>query len=66
MHRRTRIEHTSGTSESAVHALMTTEVGIPVVMGLLARVNPLVLTVMGGAAVAHGATAVYDVSLRRR
>ncbi|MFD8810885.1 diguanylate cyclase [Streptomyces sp. NPDC059627] len=63
MHRRTRIEHTSGTKESAVHALMMTEAGIPVVMGLLARVNPLVLSVMGGAALAHGATAVYDVSL---
>ncbi|MFG3023595.1 diguanylate cyclase [Streptomyces sp. NPDC048254] len=63
MHRRTRIEHTSGTKESAVHALMMTEAGIPVLMGLLARVNPLVLSVMGGAALAHGATAVYDVSL---
>lgn len=30
---------------------------------LLARVNPLVLTTMGAAAIAHGATAVYDVSL---
>ncbi|WP_133917805.1 diguanylate cyclase [Streptomyces sp. NBC_00582] len=63
MHRRTRIEHTSGTRESAVHALMMTETGVPVVLGLLARINPLVLTVMGGAALAHGATAVYDVSL---
>ena len=62
MHRRTRIEHTSGTKESAVHALMMTEAGVPVLMGLLARVNPLVLTTMGGAALAHGATAVYDVS----
>ncbi|MFG1664139.1 hypothetical protein [Streptomyces sp. Y7] len=42
---------------------MMTETGVPVVMGLLARVNPLVLTTMGAAAVAHGATAVYDVSL---
>ncbi|MGW1068318.1 diguanylate cyclase [Streptomyces aureus] len=63
MHRRTHIERTSGTRESAVHALMMTEAGVPVVMGLLARVNPLVLTVMGTAAAAHGATAVYDVSL---
>ncbi|WP_338058680.1 hypothetical protein [Streptomyces mangrovisoli] len=63
MHRRTRIEHRSGTKESAVHALMMTEAGIPVAMGLLARVNPLVLSVMGGAALAHGATALYDVSL---
>ncbi|MFE4961705.1 diguanylate cyclase [Streptomyces sp. NPDC056660] len=63
MHKRTRIEHTSGTKESAVHALMMTEAGVPVLMGLLARINPLALTVMGGAALAHGATAVYDVSL---
>ncbi|MXM62770.1 diguanylate cyclase [Streptomyces sp. HUCO-GS316] len=63
MHRRTKIERTSGTKESVIHALMMTEAGVPVVMGLLARVNPLVLTAMGGAAVAHGATAVYDVWL---
>jgi hypothetical protein len=63
MHRRTGIEHTSGTRESVVHAVMMTEAGVPVLMGLLARVNPLVLSVMGGAALAHGATAVLDVSL---
>ncbi|MFG3023591.1 diguanylate cyclase [Streptomyces sp. NPDC048254] len=62
MHRRTRIEHTTGTKESAAHALMMTEAGVPVLMGLLARVNPLVLTTLGGAALAHGATALYDVS----
>ncbi|WP_234357337.1 diguanylate cyclase [Streptomyces sp. NBRC 110028] len=63
MHRRTRIEETSGTRESALHALMMTEAGVPVAMALLARVNPLVLSVMGGAAAAHGATALWDVSL---
>ncbi|MEU4348058.1 diguanylate cyclase [Streptomyces sp. NPDC023838] len=62
MHRRTRIEETSGARESAVHALMMTEAGVPVAVGLLAKINPLVLSVMGGAAVAHGATALYDVS----
>jgi hypothetical protein len=63
MHRRSDIEHTSGVRESAVHALMMTEAGIPVVAGLTARVNPLVLSLMGGAALAHGATALWDVSL---
>ncbi|MGA5454327.1 diguanylate cyclase [Streptomyces umbrinus] len=63
MHRRTHIETTSGTKESAVHALMMTEAGIPVAMGLLARINPLVLTVMGSAALAHSATALWDVTL---
>ncbi|MFG2720198.1 diguanylate cyclase [Streptomyces sp. NPDC048416] len=62
MHRRTKIEETSGARESAVHALMMTEAGIPVAVGLLAKVNPLVLSLMGGAALAHGATALYDVS----
>lgn len=63
MHRRTRIEHTTGVKESAVHALMMTEAGLPVAMGLLAKINPLVLSTMGTAAVAHGATALYDVSM---
>ncbi|MGW1068287.1 diguanylate cyclase [Streptomyces aureus] len=63
MHRRSDIEHTSGVRESAVHALMMTEAGIPVVAGLTAKINPLVLALMGGAAVAHGATALWDVSL---
>ncbi|MGW9032546.1 diguanylate cyclase [Streptomyces sp. NPDC055722] len=63
MHRRTRIEQTSGVKESAVHALLMTEAGIPVVMGLTAKINPLVLSVMGGAALAHSATALYDVTL---
>ncbi|MFD7168277.1 diguanylate cyclase [Streptomyces violascens] len=62
MHRRTRIEDTSGARESAVHALMMTEAGVPVAVGLLAKINPLVLSVMGGAALVHGATALYDVS----
>jgi hypothetical protein len=63
MHRRSDIEHTSGVRESAVHALMMSEAGVPVVAGLTAKVNPLVLSLMGGAAVAHGATALWDVSL---
>ncbi|WP_369220823.1 hypothetical protein AB5J52_01780 [Streptomyces sp. R39] len=58
MHKRTRIEHTSGTKESAVHALMMTEAGAPVLRGLPARANPLVLSARGGAALSHGATAV--------
>ncbi|WP_418952499.1 diguanylate cyclase [Streptomyces albireticuli] len=63
MHRRTRIEETSGVRESAVHALMMTEAGVPVVAGLVAKINPLVLSLMGGAALAHGATAVWDVTI---
>ena len=63
MHRRSRIQDTSGTKESLIHALMMTEAGVPVLMGLLAKVNPLTLSVMGTAAAAHGATALWDVSV---
>ncbi len=63
MHRRSHIEETSGTRESLVHALMMTEAGVPVAAGLLAEVNPLVLSLMGAAGVAHGATALWDVAI---
>ncbi len=61
MHRRTNIEHTSGTRESAIHALMMAEAGVPVMLGLFARINPLVLGTMYGAAAVHAATALWDV-----
>lgn len=63
MHRRSGIEDTAGTRESLIHALMMTEAGVPVVLGLTAEVNPLALSVMGGAAAAHGATALWDVKV---
>ncbi|MEV5508025.1 diguanylate cyclase [Streptomyces orinoci] len=61
MHRRTRIEETSGTKESLIHSLMMTEVGVPIVLTLLYEVNPLLLSVQLGAAACHEATALWDV-----
>jgi hypothetical protein len=61
LHRRTRIQDTSGTRESVIHAAMMTEVGIPVLMGLFFEINPLVLAVMAGAALVHEGTAIWDV-----
>ncbi|MFH8344158.1 diguanylate cyclase [Streptomyces sp. NPDC018045] len=63
MHRRTNIEKTTGVKESAIHAVMMAEAGVPVLAGLVARINPLVLTMMGGAAAAHSATAIWDVTV---
>ncbi len=40
---------------------MATEVGAPVVLGLLFEVNPLVVVISGAAAVLHEATAAWDV-----
>ncbi len=61
-HRRTDIEHTAGTRESLIHALMMTEVGVPVVVALTCEINPLVLTLIAAAIAAHEATALWDVS----
>lgn len=61
MHRRTRIEDTAGSKESLIHALMMTEVGIPIALTLRYEVNPLLLTVQLGATAAHEATALWDV-----
>ncbi|MEU6770745.1 diguanylate cyclase [Streptomyces sp. NPDC046759] len=61
MHRRTRIEDTSGTKESAIHALMMAEVGLPIALTLRYRINPLLLSLQLGAAAVHEATALWDV-----
>lgn len=61
MHRRTRIEATSGTRESLIHLLMMAQIGIPVLAALLLEINPLVLVVMAAAVVGHEATAWWDV-----
>lgn len=61
-HRRTNIEHTSGTGEAVIHCMMLTQVGVPVMMGLLLEINPLTLSLMMGHTVVHAATAFADVS----
>lgn len=61
-HKKTDIEHTAGTRESLIHALMFTEIGAPIVMAMLFKVNAGLLAVMSGLLVAHEATAAWDVS----
>ena len=61
-HRRTKIETTSGIRESIIHLVMMTEVGIPVVLGMLLEINALVILLMIIAFFIHEATALWDVS----
>lgn len=61
LHRRTLIQHTSGTRESVLHALQVGEAGLPVLMGLLLDINALVILFMLIAVVVHEATALYDL-----
>ena len=60
LHRRTRIEETSGSRESAIHALLFAEAGVPVLLGLFCEVNAGVLASAYGAAAAHSVTAYWD------
>jgi hypothetical protein len=60
LHRRTRIEDTSGPRESLVHWLMFAETGVPVMLGLFCEVNATVLATAYAAVGVHTATAVWD------
>jgi hypothetical protein len=61
-HRRTDIEHTAGTTESAIHAAMMIEGGVPAMLGLFCEVNAGVLALTYGTLAAHELTAVWDVA----
>jgi hypothetical protein len=61
-HRRTSIETTAGTKESAIHALMMTEAGVPTLLGLFFEVDAGVLAVTLSAFALHQATAIWDVA----
>ena len=61
-HRKTSIETTSGVTESAIHALMMTEAGLPMVLGLFLEINAGVILLMIAAFFAHAATAIWDVA----
>jgi hypothetical protein len=62
LHRRTHIEDTAGPRESALHALMFAQTGVPVLLGLFCEVNAAVLASAYGAAAVHSATAYWDQS----
>ncbi len=49
-HKDTDIEHTAGTKESLIHLLMFTEVGLPILMGLLLAGEPATKTTTTAAA----------------
>lgn len=61
-HRATHIELNSGLRESALHALMLAEMGLPIAFALFFEINALFFLVAVGALLAHEATALWDVS----
>lgn len=60
-HRATQIETTSGLKESLMHSLMGIQVGIPILLCLIFRVNVLVLLICLAAWVLHEVIAHLDV-----
>lgn len=66
LHRRTRIEDNAGTRESLLHAMQLTEVGVPVLLGLLLDINALIFSIMLAGIVLHELTALWDVRYASR
>jgi hypothetical protein len=61
-HRRTDIEHTAGATESAIHAAMMIECGLPTMLGLYCEVNAGVLALTYATLTVHEVTALWDVA----
>lgn len=64
-HKRTRIEQpeNGGVRESLIHSLMFAEGGVPLVLSATFEMNPLIMSLMTGAAVLHEVTAMADVRM---
>jgi hypothetical protein len=61
-HRKTKIETTSGVTESFIHSLMMAEGGIPALAGLFLEVNAGMLGWSLAAFAAHQVTVLWDVA----
>ena len=62
-HRRTAIEHTSGSRESALHLLLHAEIAIPLLLGLWLEINLGLLAFMTLCVIAHMITSLVDTRL---
>lgn len=60
-HRATGIEKTSGLKESMIHSLMGIQLGIPIVLGLMFRINVPILIACVAAWLLHEVLAHWDV-----
>jgi hypothetical protein len=62
LHRKTRIERTSGPKESWLHVAQFASLGIPLILLTFLMVTPLVITIVSGTLVTHTALSIADVS----
>ena len=61
-HRQTKIEQTSGLTESLIHWMLLSLIGGPMLLGLFFDINALVILTMIGAFFVHEAVAIGDVN----
>lgn len=61
-HRRSEIDRTAGTTESAIHLTMMTESSVPTLLGLFCEVNAAVLAVSYRMLSIHELTGILDVA----
>jgi hypothetical protein len=61
-HRATHVERTSGIKESLIHSLMGLQLGIPIPLCLLFRINVLILLICAFMCLLHEIVAHWDVS----
>lgn len=60
-HRRAHIERNAGAKESAMHLAQMLEVGIPLLVALIFRINAIVIAIMLLGLILHEITALWDV-----
>ena len=64
-HKKSKIEETSGIGESLLHSLMGLQIGIPIILCLLFKVNALILIICLVSLVLHEVVAYCDVKLAK-
>ena len=62
LHRKTRIEHTSGRGESWLHVLQAVQIGVALLAALFFEINSLVLGILIACVLAHTLTALWDAT----
>ena len=61
-HRRTKIETTSGLTESLIHWILLSLIGVPMLLGLFFNISALVILTMIAAFLLHETAAIWDVN----
>lgn len=65
-HKRSDIEHTSGTHESLTHVLMMAAIGTPITAALIFDINALVIASMLAGCILHEGITIWDVAYAQK